>query len=1117
MTDDGTAYHYNVKTGESIWEHPLDESYRQKFQQEKAKAINTQSAKKAAPVEAKKPEVKADKTPAKGAATPSTAKAKNKEEDWFDDIKNDMTPGGDDIHSDDDDFNAKHFISSLSKSGGGSSKSDIKKTSSSSSSITTAAKSSAKSTGSAKHDDDEFSFEDVGGTKGKTVTTTATATAPEDKLKARLAKLNGDPDPASSSSSSSITAAVSTSGSKSASSSTSTTSSTQQKKKDVKKPATKKNDMFGGSAFLDLSDSDDDSQLLDNPAVIQNVTATYKKEEASIKAAAKESTVKVTNKATLDDILDIAPVKSKPTITDNKATPSGSIAKDDVVTKSAKKSTNESAVSSGGGDVLHAMISQLQADNLQLRRDLSKAADSGAAAKLDSKEMDALKGEIAGLKEQLTAEKARGVESTSLLESMRIKLHNSENQIMLMETKAIDMNRIVDELNKKLKVLSDEKDAVSEALASNRGLTASDIASRVQEERVRIRNEMECMIESERKRAEVAEAEALKLSILTKQLQSKESSAGRELAIMKETLHKLQDISNETATKAEDKCLNMQAKLNVAVEERESIRTQLIDAQEQIHNLKNGENARLVVDLDRMKRENSMLRNTIEEERSKYIQRETSYRDEKDQAIRDRVSLLERTFEERARDLAAERVKLMTSLDNDKKLFDKQRQTFEADSRKQEIEGKVLVDSLKSKLSAAESERDALSKEQYEVLERYTVAEAMLARETQLRRESERNFEKEKNETKMLRQRLVDARADVRVVELEKLVASLQEKCAFAEEEVNMVKAQTAREIKSVKESMKSNVEKAAIDVAKKVSEEWKQRADEMVGDIAAEASKFKSMMLEAQDRAVYENGRYLNLERDAATERLYLEETIEALKNRLGESQFFFKSRDNMNFDMRPTHHTGGGSAMAMGMGMDMRPNRMSGMGNFYPVSGAMQANDNMNEMEEIQVFNGLQSQIDAARREAQAIILTSSPNKRDDSYESLSNSPKYQSLATSHIRAPVVEVVDDIFDDDDELIKSLRESTLKRSIKINELHSESDRLLRGAVSPVRSSVTPSQTIKNSPLTFARSAKNVEVLEALRGSNSMWYQSGYWRNKYSTYTSTSDRGSDASFLANYS
>ena len=38
--DDGTLYHFNPDTGESLWEHPLDEVYRQKFRdrEEKAKA-----------------------------------------------------------------------------------------------------------------------------------------------------------------------------------------------------------------------------------------------------------------------------------------------------------------------------------------------------------------------------------------------------------------------------------------------------------------------------------------------------------------------------------------------------------------------------------------------------------------------------------------------------------------------------------------------------------------------------------------------------------------------------------------------------------------------------------------------------------------------------------------------------------------------------------------------------------------------------------------------------------------------------------------------------------------------------------------------------------------------
>ena len=34
-SEDGTPYHYNPETGESIWEHPLDEHYRQEFKSAK--------------------------------------------------------------------------------------------------------------------------------------------------------------------------------------------------------------------------------------------------------------------------------------------------------------------------------------------------------------------------------------------------------------------------------------------------------------------------------------------------------------------------------------------------------------------------------------------------------------------------------------------------------------------------------------------------------------------------------------------------------------------------------------------------------------------------------------------------------------------------------------------------------------------------------------------------------------------------------------------------------------------------------------------------------------------------------------------------------------------------
>ena len=34
VSDDGTPYHFNTKTNESMWEHPLDEHYRQLFESE---------------------------------------------------------------------------------------------------------------------------------------------------------------------------------------------------------------------------------------------------------------------------------------------------------------------------------------------------------------------------------------------------------------------------------------------------------------------------------------------------------------------------------------------------------------------------------------------------------------------------------------------------------------------------------------------------------------------------------------------------------------------------------------------------------------------------------------------------------------------------------------------------------------------------------------------------------------------------------------------------------------------------------------------------------------------------------------------------------------------------
>ena len=39
QAEDGTPYHFNPDTGESLWEHPLDEKYREKFRNAKATCI----------------------------------------------------------------------------------------------------------------------------------------------------------------------------------------------------------------------------------------------------------------------------------------------------------------------------------------------------------------------------------------------------------------------------------------------------------------------------------------------------------------------------------------------------------------------------------------------------------------------------------------------------------------------------------------------------------------------------------------------------------------------------------------------------------------------------------------------------------------------------------------------------------------------------------------------------------------------------------------------------------------------------------------------------------------------------------------------------------------------
>jgi hypothetical protein len=37
QTDDGNIYYFNFATGESLWEHPCDEKYKEMYQREKTK------------------------------------------------------------------------------------------------------------------------------------------------------------------------------------------------------------------------------------------------------------------------------------------------------------------------------------------------------------------------------------------------------------------------------------------------------------------------------------------------------------------------------------------------------------------------------------------------------------------------------------------------------------------------------------------------------------------------------------------------------------------------------------------------------------------------------------------------------------------------------------------------------------------------------------------------------------------------------------------------------------------------------------------------------------------------------------------------------------------------
>ncbi len=60
-----------------------------------------------------------------------------------------------------------------------------------------------------------------------------------------------------------------------------------------------------------------------------------------------------------------------------------------------------------------------------------------------------------------------------------------------------------------------------------------------------------------------------------------------------------------------------------------------------ICSLKNGENVQLHLEAERIRRELAYVRSNLEEEKLKFTNREREFREEKEQAIRQRVRLLE--------------------------------------------------------------------------------------------------------------------------------------------------------------------------------------------------------------------------------------------------------------------------------------------------------------------------------------------------------------------------------------------------------------------------------------------------------------------------------------------
>ena len=84
----------------------------------------------------------------------------------------------------------------------------------------------------------------------------------------------------------------------------------------------------------------------------------------------------------------------------------------------------------------------------------------------------------------------------------------------------------------------------------------------------------------------------------------------------------------------------------------------------------------------------------MEDLNNRLVRREKDFTKEKNEAIDERIHVIERDFEVKALEFAKARSELSAEIENDKKALDRQRAKFTQETRKLEINAKVKVRGL---------------------------------------------------------------------------------------------------------------------------------------------------------------------------------------------------------------------------------------------------------------------------------------------------------------------------------------------------------------------------------------------------------------------------------------